>query len=68
MPRWVRWVFEYVGNVTFRKDRRKDTRARLLMDHIRHEMSMQGLSEAETTRRVEQLRESVREVGPEQAR
>jgi hypothetical protein len=68
MPRWVRWVFEYVGNVTFRKDRRKDTRARLLMDHIRHEMSKQGLSEAETTRRVEQLRESVREVGPEQAR
>ena len=68
MQRWVRWVFEYVGNVTFRKDRRKDAGVRLLMDHIQHEMAKQGLSESETARRVERLRESVREAGPEQAR
>jgi len=68
MQNWLRLLVEYVGNIDFHLDRRRDQKARILMEHIKEEMSRQGLMEQEKERRVGELREAVRAAEAERAR
>ena len=68
MQSWLRLLVEYVGNIELHADRRRNPKARILMEHIKEEMSRQGLMEQEKERRVGELREAVRAAGADQAR
>lgn len=63
-------VLEYLGNLDVepagsgRDERRRNAEARLLMDHIQHDLSRRGVSQLERERLVEDLRESMRSREP----
>jgi hypothetical protein len=68
MRNWLLFLLEYLGNIEVHHDRRRDRKARVLMDHIKDEMARQGLVEPERRHRVERLRETVRAAEGEQGR
>lgn len=70
---YVRWFVEYVGNLDYPSrstaeiERRRNRQARILMEHIKNDLAGRDIPPGEKENLVEQLRESIRSVEPEQA-
>lgn len=63
----LKFFVEYIGNVDFEADRRRNREARILMDRIMDDMTRRGVPSHEWEKSVEEIRESLRTVGPERA-
>jgi len=61
---WMRFLFEYIGNVDAEGERRRERKARILMEHIKDDLARRGLPPQERDRIVEELRMSMRASEP----
>ena len=63
----LRFFVEYVGNIDFDADRRRNRQTRILMDRIMDDMTRRGVPSHEWEKSVEEIRKSLRAVEPERA-
>jgi hypothetical protein len=69
----VHFVVEYMGNLDVRTEpsaeveRRRNLQARMLMEHIKQDLTRRGIPLSEKEHLVDRLRESIQSVEPDQA-